>query len=110
MKSHYCKQEKTAISYEGECNWCGEKEMKPIAWTDDLWTIFEHEDYLELDDELKEGMIPLYTSPQKNPLSDEEINNISKESLGINIEQCSLSRDIDLLAFAKAIEERHGIK
>ena len=27
MKSHYCKSEKTVIDFEGECNWCGEKEM-----------------------------------------------------------------------------------
>lgn len=30
MKEHYCPVEKTVISYEGECNWCGEKEMNPI--------------------------------------------------------------------------------
>lgn len=27
MKTHYCPADKTTISYEGECNWCGEKEM-----------------------------------------------------------------------------------
>ena len=27
MKSHYCQEEKTVIEYEGECNWCGEKEI-----------------------------------------------------------------------------------
>ena len=26
MKEHYCPEERTTISYEGECNWCGEKE------------------------------------------------------------------------------------
>ena len=26
MKTHYCKADKAVISYEGECNWCGEKE------------------------------------------------------------------------------------
>ena len=26
MKRHYCPVEKTELSYEGECNWCGEKE------------------------------------------------------------------------------------
>lgn len=26
MKEHYCPVDKTVISYEGECNWCGEKE------------------------------------------------------------------------------------
>ena len=26
MKEHYCPAEKTILSYEGECNWCGQKE------------------------------------------------------------------------------------
>ena len=26
MKLHYCLAEGCLISYEGECNWCGEKE------------------------------------------------------------------------------------
>ena len=29
MKSHYCEAEGTVVEYEGECNWCGEKEMTP---------------------------------------------------------------------------------
>ena len=24
MKTHYCKEEKTQLAYEKECNWCGE--------------------------------------------------------------------------------------
>jgi hypothetical protein len=27
MKQHYCSAEKTTIAFEGECNWCGEKEV-----------------------------------------------------------------------------------
>ena len=26
MKTHYCPADHAVISYEGECNWCGEKE------------------------------------------------------------------------------------
>lgn len=26
MKQHYCPTEKTMITYEGQCNWCDEKE------------------------------------------------------------------------------------
>ena len=26
MKTHFCKVEKEHVSFEGECNWCGEKE------------------------------------------------------------------------------------
>lgn len=28
MKKHYCLVDRGWISYEGECNWCGEKEQK----------------------------------------------------------------------------------
>jgi len=30
MKAHFCPVEKVGISFENECNWCGEKEMKTI--------------------------------------------------------------------------------
>lgn len=32
MKHHYCKVEKEMIGYEGECNWCGEKETTNIQF------------------------------------------------------------------------------
>jgi hypothetical protein len=32
MKSHYCKIEKTTIDFEGECNWCGEKEWQGLNY------------------------------------------------------------------------------
>jgi hypothetical protein len=27
LKSHYCPEEKGEVQYDGQCNWCGEKEM-----------------------------------------------------------------------------------
>ena len=30
MREHFCPVEKVGISFENECNWCGEKEMKTI--------------------------------------------------------------------------------
>ena len=45
--------------------------MKPVAWIDDLQTILSHEEYRRLDDDEKEGLIPLYTAPKE--LTDEEI-------------------------------------
>lgn len=30
MKKHYCKEEKEWLIYEGECNWCGEKEYEKL--------------------------------------------------------------------------------
>jgi len=26
MKEHFCKAERSVITYKGECNWCGQKE------------------------------------------------------------------------------------
>ena len=30
MKEHFCPVEQAVVSFEVECNWCGEKEMKTI--------------------------------------------------------------------------------
>jgi hypothetical protein len=30
MKEHFCPVEHAVISFDGECNWCGDKEMKTI--------------------------------------------------------------------------------
>ena len=46
---------------------------------------------------------PLYTTPQIKKLSDEEIENIAFNFVYDDDE-------LDIFAFAKAIEERHGIK
>ena len=51
--------------------------------------------------------LPLYTTPQTKPLSDEEILNSWVE---IDLpEECWIT-DEHLINFARAIEERHGIK
>ena len=39
MKEHFCPAEKSIITYQGECSWCGEKEtlaqtQEPVAWVD----------------------------------------------------------------------------
>jgi predicted alpha/beta-fold hydrolase len=36
MKSHYCKVEKETLDFEGECSWCGEKEMNANELADEL--------------------------------------------------------------------------
>ena len=46
--------------------------------------------------------IPLYTTPQSNPLSDKEIEQIYYKDFNYE--------DADMVKFARAIEERHGIK
>ena len=39
MKSHYCEAEGTVVEYEGECNWCGEKEMTQDNIKAGVWVI-----------------------------------------------------------------------
>ena len=39
MKEHFCPAEKSIITYQGECSWCGEKEalaqtQEPFAWAE----------------------------------------------------------------------------
>jgi hypothetical protein len=36
MKSHYCPEEKGEVQYDGQCNWCGEKEMNVYEMADEL--------------------------------------------------------------------------
>ena len=54
--------------------------------------------------------LQLVFKDKQKPLSDKKINDIAEKYLNIDIEQCDLSRDIDLLTFARAIEKAHGIK
>tara|TARA_R110000822_G_scaffold110431_1_gene240566 strand:+ start:232 stop:465 length:234 start_codon:yes stop_codon:yes gene_type:complete len=35
MKQHFCPIEQSVLAYQGQCNWCGEKELaraKPRTW------------------------------------------------------------------------------
>ena len=57
---------------------------------------------VEMLERLKEDT-ELYTSPQTKPLSDDEIENMAFNFVYEDDE-------LDIFAFAKAIEERHGIK
>ena len=78
---------------------------KPVAW---MLNGILHE--CDPSDWAKEqypdqDVIPLYTTPQIKELSDEEIIKIRQRTKPKNTENWA-----DTLAFAKAIEERHGIK
>ena len=55
MKQHYCPAEKTMITYEGQCNWCGEK---------------DEEDYDVLIDVLQKHRDILWKMTQQNMNSD----------------------------------------
>jgi hypothetical protein len=39
MKEHFCPVEKALISYEGSCNWCGQKEWVGLT-NDELTDLF----------------------------------------------------------------------
>lgn len=31
MKEHFCKAERSVITYKGECNWCGQREWAGLT-------------------------------------------------------------------------------
>ena len=77
-----------------------ENSNKPVAWMqmhhkDNIPTKFSPVKVWEDD-------IPLYTTPQTKPLSDAEIQQISH--------RYHYTYNPDYVGFARAIEERHGIK
>lgn len=41
MQSHYCTEEHTIITFEGECNWCGMKESVPLTSDEKFRQIME---------------------------------------------------------------------
>ena len=55
------------------------KPLNPFAWVDSIGTFVTNSDYQELPEKLKEDMIPLYTTPQTKPLSDEEIKEVIRK-------------------------------
>ena len=71
----------------------------------DRQNIFLQFDHPEMCGQKYNKVIPLYTTPQAKPLSDEEIVQIRQTT-----KADSTNNWADSLAFAKAIEERHGIK
>ena len=79
-----------------------EKQGEPVAWMeyiqDEEWEVW----YTEPTD-LPEGHSykPLYLAPQTKPLTDEEVWALSEEFI---------REKENILLFARAIEERHGIK
>jgi len=91
-----------------------EKQGKPVAW------MYPNDNSLIVTHPLRMGTkvftendfkdwIPLYTTPQTKPLSDEEIFNLTawkKNPYELYVEM----EKEDMIAFARAIEERHGIK
>lgn len=79
-----------------------EKQGKPVAWMqmhykDNIPTKFSPVKVWEDD-------IPLYATPQTKPLSNDEIGLLTTDKRWSHIESPLL------LDFARAIEERHGIK
>ena len=72
-----------------------EKQSEPVAWMSPDGKVSQTEGKL--------FYIPLYTTPQTKPLSDEEIKAIAAQ----NRTDLSIPAYI---SFARAIEERHGIK
>ena len=75
---------------------------EPVAWLINGYLSDEYFRTSELDE-----IEPLYTTPQTKPLSDEEINAIDNS---VKHSELALSHNEYMNKFARAIEERHGIK
>ena len=95
MKEHFCPAEKSIITYQGKCNWCGEKEalaqtQEPVQFKCTV-----------IDNQHPNG-IPLeqWAKPPQRTwvgLTDED-----RLRLWLKTE----SEDVDRYAFAKAIEAK----
>ncbi len=83
---------------------CSFEKQEPVAWMeyihDEEWDVW----FVEPTDLPKgHSYKPLYTAPQTKPLSDEEIHKLAQGNFHAGL-------GISPLDFARAIEERHGIK
>ena len=82
-----------------------EKQGKPVAWMfQGAFDISTYVSFEKPNPDIYPNPTPLYTASQTKPLSDEEIAEIwKKEWQGGNIGHIAYT-------YARAIEERHGIK
>lgn len=84
-----------------------EPTAEPVAWIIETeiygklseWVCTDKKRYMEAHDGTKDP-IPLYTAPQKQPLSDDEMRAIWKEGI-----RC----EIPFVEIGRAIEKAHGI-
>jgi hypothetical protein len=86
-----------------------DKQGEPKAWIreDGVIAFFKQK---EIDDQGFKWQ-PLYTTPQTKPLSDEEITVLWHKAMGLATSDENLKNNISHASlFARAIEERHGIK
>lgn len=110
MKEHFCPVEHSIIAYQGQCNWCGEREtlaqtQEPVAWmySDDHERMLKTEAFCTVYS-VKVGSpdkgvtdVPLYTTPSQRTwvgLTNEEID----KTLRV------YEQDYGWISFAKAIE------
>ena len=78
---------------------------EPVAWM--IIDVDNGKSLQFKENKFSEIKIPLYTTPQIKKLSDEEIKAIENS---VKYSELALSNDEYMLKFARAIEERHGIK
>ena len=80
MKEHFCPVEKSMITYQGKCNWCGEREalaqtQEPVAVVD-VHEFYDNCANFSLLQKLPKGKHTLYTTPPQRTwvgLTDEDI-------------------------------------
>lgn len=79
--------------------------MKPVAWIDEETGCFVYSqyDYEDLDEHGKDGLIPLYTHPVKEPTDLELLKMIGEQFTRFGFEGDYVVEDSELIDFAKAI-------
>ena len=115
MKEHFCPVEQSTITYQGKCNWCGEREalaqtQEPVAWPclidsadfseNTITLAMQCEDY-----KVSAGTHWLSTAPPQRTW----VGLTKKEILLVNEKQDEsiiAAPDDELIQFARAIEAK----
>jgi len=84
---------------------------KPAGWIDD-YEFYTNEQYDEFDEELRDGLVPLYRHPPRE-LTDDQIRSIGYDTLDVELfdeGEYGMQYNIDgMVAFAREIlRKAHG--
>ncbi len=80
---------------------------EPVAWM--IIDVDNGKSLQFKENKFSEINIPLYTTPQTKPLSNDEILEMTIWNKNLYELYVEMEKE-DMIAFARAIEERHGIK
>jgi hypothetical protein len=97
MKQHFCPVEKSIITYQDKCNWCGELEsQEPVGWMNKHGACIS-DVFKKADSTYIQYTTPLYTAPPQ------------RTWVGLTIEEisaCCMESTTTQLSFYNAIEAK----